>query len=239
MRLVIDGRRLAAERTGVGRYLENLLDEWSRTGPPLPETVVVLADRGGLARIPRLDGLRAEVACEGWPGLAWEHWGLGRKLQHGDLLFAPTNLIPAGWNGRSVLVVFDLLQEVLPQTFPWHVRARFGRRYRRAAACADRIIVPSEATAADLLRMGRVPAGRIRVIAPGVGREFYAAPSDALAARQSLGLGAAPFFLFVGKRSRRRNLGAILDAFFVHLQTFPGHRLVFAGPGSGRPNWAR
>src|SRR5690242_19385582 len=38
MRLVIDGRRLTPQRTGVGRYLEVLLDVWARSGFPLLET---------------------------------------------------------------------------------------------------------------------------------------------------------------------------------------------------------
>ena len=138
MRLVIDGRRLGAGRTGVGRYLEGLLEEWARTGPPLAETLVVLRDPGGLDRVPRAAGLRAEVVGAGWPGLIWERRGLGRMLRPGDLLFAPTNLLPATWRGRSVLVLFDAIQEVRPGDFPWHVRLRFGHRYRRAARRADR-----------------------------------------------------------------------------------------------------
>jgi alpha-1,3-rhamnosyl/mannosyltransferase len=43
-------------------------------------------------------------------------------------------------------------------------------------------------------------------------------------------VGPAPFFLFVGKRSKRRNVAAILDAFRLHLRSHPDHRLVFVGP---------
>lgn len=234
MRLVVDGRRLTPERTGVGRYLEGLLREWARTAPPLPETLIALSDRRGVARVPEGGGIRAEVVGEGLPGLVWERWGLGRLLKGDDLLFAPANLIPSCWRGRSVLVLFDLTQEVLPDSFPWHVRARFGRRYRRAARQADRILVPSRATADDLTRIYGTPSVKIRVIYPGIGPEFRPDPDEARKARQALGLGNAPFFLFVGKRSRRRNLGAILDAFAAHRRSFPGHRLVFVGPGAGR-----
>src|SRR3954469_12513502 len=97
MRLVIDGQRLTSERTGVGRCLESLLADWAETGLPLAETLVVLRDRGGLARVPRADGLSAEVVAEGWPGLAWENLGLAGALRAGDLLFAPANLVPLRW----------------------------------------------------------------------------------------------------------------------------------------------
>src|SRR4051812_23954816 len=233
MRLVIDGRRLSAGRTGVGRYLEGLLEEWGATGPPRPETVVVLKDRSGLDRVPGAEGLRAVVVGERWPGLAWERWGLGRVLRRGDLLFAPTNLVPANWRGRTVLVMFDALQEVVPDGFPWHVRIRFGGRYRRAARRAERVLVPSEATARDVRRIYGVPAHRLRVIPPGIGPEFRPLSRDSVEvveARRTLGLKGDPFFLFVGKRSRRRNVPAILAAFARHRAQHPTHRLVFVGP---------
>jgi glycosyltransferase involved in cell wall biosynthesis len=233
VRLVIDGRRLTAQRTGVGRYLESLLQEWAVTGLPLPETRIVLSDPAGLDRVPKAEGLTAEVVGRGWPGLVWERWGLGRVLRPGDMLFAPANLIPSSWRGRSVLVMHDAIQEVLPQSFPWHVRWRFARRYRRAAARATWIIVPSRSTARDVERIYDVGAERIGVIHPAADPAFRPRTADdpiVLDARRRLGLGDDPFFLFVGKRSRRRNVPALLAAFELHRREHPTHRLVLVGP---------
>ncbi|MBX6316627.1 MAG: glycosyltransferase family 4 protein, partial [Isosphaeraceae bacterium] len=220
--------------TGVGRYLECLLADWAETGLPWAETVVVLKDPSGLDRVPKAAGLRAEVMGASWPGLAWEVGALGRILRPDDLLFAPTNLIPPTWRGRSVLVLFDAIQEVLPEGFPWHVRWRFGPRYRQAARRADRVLVPSWATARDAERIYRVPADRLRVVAPGLDPAFRPSAEEAVMARRVLGLGPHPFFLFVGKRSHRRNVPALLAAFHRHRQGHPDHRLVFVGDGSGR-----
>lgn len=234
MRLIIDGRRLTAERTGVGRYLEDLLADWATSGPPLTETRVILHDPAGLERLPSGSPIAAEVVGAGWPGLIWERWGLGHRLRPGDLLFAPTNLVSDGWRGRTALVLFDTLQENRPDDFPRLTRWRFGGRYRRSAARADRVLVPSEATARDVIRNYGVAAPRIRVIRPAPGPEFRPLPPDdpaPIRARQALGLGASPYFLFLGKRSRRRNVPAILEAFAVHRRSFPDHRLVFVGPG--------
>ena len=234
MRLVIDGRRLTAERTGVGRYLELLLQDWATSGPPLPETLVVLRDRGGLSRVPLGPGIRAEVVGERWPGLLWERFGLGRRLRVGDILFAPANLVPWGWRGKTILSMHDALQEALPETFPWHVRWRFGRRYRRSARAADRVLTLSQSTWRDVSKYYGVPANRLRVVYPAPDRSFRPqgpASEEVAEARARVGVGSAPFFLFVGKASRRRNLPAILDAFELHRAGHPGHRLVFVGPG--------
>ncbi|MDB5349820.1 MAG: glycosyltransferase [Planctomycetota bacterium] len=187
--------------------------------------------------MPASAGLRTELVAPGLPGLLWERFGLGRTLRRGDLLFAPTNLIPSNWRGPTVLVMFDALQERRPDEFSRLVRLRFGRRYRNAVARADRVIVPSEATAADLSRVYGLSRDRMTVIHPAPEPAFRPLAADAMEvrqARETLKLGGAPFFLFVGKQSRRRNIPAILDAFRRHRIGFPSHRLVFVGEVADR-----
>ncbi len=236
MRLVIDGQRLTAGRTGVGRCLESLLAEWAESGLPLKETVVVLRDPSGLDRIPRVPGLTAKVVGSNWPGIIWECFGLARELRRDDLLFAPANLTPLPWRGKTVLVIYDTLPWVVPESFPWHVRLRFGWRYRAAARQASRVLVPSQSTANDVITVHGIAPTTIRVIYPCPEPEFRPLPMDSPEielAHRSVGLDRAPFFLFVGKRSRRRNIPAILDGFAAHLRSNPSHRLVFVGPEDG------
>jgi glycosyltransferase involved in cell wall biosynthesis len=233
IRLVIDGRRLSGQRTGVGRYLEDLLEAWAESGPPLPRTLVVLADESGLARVPVCDGLEARVVGRRWPGLVWERFGLGRVLQSGDVLFAPTNLIPANWRGRTVLVMFDTLQEARPADFAWHARWRFGERYRRAAGFATRIIAPSESTARDIERYYSASRTKLRVIHPAPSPQFHPLSPESREVqdvRRQLRLGESDIVLFVGKQSRRRNVDAVRDAFRLIRETHPETKLVFAGP---------
>lgn len=229
-RIVIDGRRLTATRTGVGRYLESLLSEWATIGLPVEEVHVVLANPSGLARVPSCPGLTAEVMGSRLPGLLWERFCLGRCLQPGDLLFAPTNLVPANWAGPTVLVMFDALQEVRPQDFSRMVKLRFGSRYRRALQQVNRVIVPSRATASDLQRVYGISEDRLAVVYPAPDRSFRQKNPGELA---SIRPSRPPFFLFVGKRSRRRNVPAILDAFSSHRARFPDHQLIFVGDTSG------
>lgn len=238
MRMVIDGQRLTAERTGVGRCLESLLAEWAATGWPLDEAVLVVRDRQGLRRITSSPSLTTVVVGERWPGLVWETFGLGRVLKAGDLLFAPANLVPWTWRGRTALILYDTLPWSAGGGFPWHVRLRFGWRYRLAARRATRVIAPSESSRMDVARVHGIPLDRIGVVYPGPEPHFRPLPADSdevRAARAAVGLGDAPFFLFVGKRSRRRHVPAILDAFATHRGRFPDHRLVFVGPAGGDP----
>lgn len=238
MRLVIDGQRLTAGRTGVGRCLEGLLAEWAETGWPLEETVLVVRDPGGLARVPGSPGLTTRLVGERWPGLVWETFGLGRVLRKNDLLFAPANLVPWTWRGPTVAVLYDTLPWSVPQSFPWHVRLRFGWRYRMAARRANRVVVPSLSSARDVVRVHGLPPDRLTLAYPGPEPRFRpldAGAPEVFAARRAVRFDKSLFFLFVGKRSARRNVPVVLEAFARHRLRFPDHLLVFVGPGGGTP----
>jgi glycosyltransferase involved in cell wall biosynthesis len=216
--------------------LETLLRDWSSTGWPLDEVTIVLHDPSGASRLPMDARLGVEIVGEGWPGLAWEWFGLGRVLRKGDVLFAPTNLVPRAWGGPTVLVVFDTMLESVPEGFSRSVLWQFRARYRSSARRATRVIVPSEATGRDVVRHYGIDIDRIRTICPTVGPEFRPRlPGDGLivAARWAVGVGDDPFFLFVGKRSRRRNVGAVVEGFTRHRAGHPSSRLVFVGPSGG------
>lgn len=231
-RLVVDGRRLVAGRTGVGRYLESLLSEWARSEMPAPDIVVALSDDSGLELVPKVAGMTARVVSPGLPGLLWERFGLSRLLRPDDLLFAPTNLVPWGWRGQTILVFFDALQETRPGDFPRVLRWRFGSRYRLALRKAHRIIVPSETTAADLVRLYRIARERLVVIYPSADRSFQPlgrTDPQFVATGVEARLSGRSFFLFVGKKSKRRNIEAIHEAFRQTRLRLPDHSLVFVG----------
>jgi alpha-1,3-rhamnosyl/mannosyltransferase len=137
------------------------------------------------------------------------------------------------WTGRTVLAMFDALQEVLPEAFSPLVRWQFGARYRLAASRANRILVPSRATALDIERIYGVESSRIAVIPPAVDAVFRPRPprlAESLSIRNAIGVGRHPYFLFVGKRSKRRNIPAVIEAFQMVRLTHPNHVLLFVGP---------
>jgi alpha-1,3-rhamnosyl/mannosyltransferase len=78
-----------------------------------------------------------------------------------------------------------------------------------------------------------IGADRIRVVPPAPDPHFRPVSRDAeivRSARAAVGVGAGPYFLVVGKRSKRRHVPALLEAFARHRGLYPEHRLVFVGP---------
>lgn len=121
-------------------------------------------------------------------------------------------------------------------------RGGYGRRewleqnWRVASAVrrSDHLLAPSEAVRFGLERYLRVPADRITVLAPTPGPGFRRPPrAEVDAVRAALGLPAA-YFLFVGTRSRRKNLGLLAEAWSAAAARLPDPPgLVLAGPGGG------
>lgn len=224
--VVVDGRRLTAQATGVGRYLSLLLDHWAERAASLPFEPVVILHRDRPRSMDRWKAVfRCEVLGSHSPGWVWENLHLAGGGRRDAVLFAPANLVPWRWRGPVVLVVHD--------TFCEHADARVGRlaklryrgRYRRAASRADFVLTPSHATADDVRRYFGVDPGRIRVVRPGM-------PDVPVSQAETdpQGMPDVPFVLFVGKVSARREFPAVMQAVESLASRGMNLRLVRVGP---------
>jgi glycosyltransferase involved in cell wall biosynthesis len=216
---------LLGRRTGVGRYLANLLREWSATRTPFARIVVVTPQAVALPA-----GIENHVIPAVGPAGFWEHLIVPARLPPVDLLFCPSYTIPLGYCGRTALTVHDAIQAALPGEFPFWYRYRFGAIYRWSARRADVVLADSRATADDVMRYYRVPERRVRVVPLGVDPIFR--PVDPAPTLRRLGLDDRPYVLFVGKMTKRRNLPALIEAFAEADRG--GHRLVLAGDNPQR-----
>lgn len=225
MRLLIDGHRLTSRRTGVGRVLEMLLDEWSATGWPFEQ--VVLLTQQPVDPL-RWYGLKGKTLGKSLPGSLWRQAVLAPRTRRDDILFCPTNLLPRSVAAKRVVFVFDTLLEAQADSFPWHVRARFRNQYRSSARRADTIIVPSSSTRRDVLHYYGVDPEKVRIAPLAADPLFDPAPTKGEPGfRQHP---TSPYFLIVGKLSRRRNIDTILAAFAEHHWNHPEDKLVIVGP---------
>ncbi|HYM13585.1 MAG TPA: glycosyltransferase family 1 protein, partial [Bryobacterales bacterium] len=95
------------------------------------------------------------------------------------------------------------------------------------------VIANSESTRRDIVKYLGVDDSKIRVIYPGVDEAFRPRGGDGVPLRLSISyrLPAAPFFLFVGKLSLRRNIPMLIEAFArLRREKKVPHALLIVGP---------
>lgn len=214
MRLGINAYRLKGKRTGVGRYIEYMVQHWDKMLGPSDCQTVYLRDPLGEYRYSLSDKTRFEVLRPRLTASAWENLVLPLKQPKIDVLFGPSYTMPLVYPGKSVVAIHSLSegQEGLEN---WWYRNTWARRYRFSARAADAVIVPSESTKQDVHRHYQIPNDKI-VVAPQGADDCFKPSDDAglLAKTRRHYFGDdRPFILWVGTMAQRRNIPSIIRAF--------------------------
>lgn len=237
MRIGVNGWRIHGQRTGVGRYLLNIVRHWT------PE---ILAARGieevnfytpkpiDREQIPLPAHFRIRVLASNWPMLVWENLKLA-PAAYDDAVFHPSFTRPLFTRGASVVTVHEANLAIFTESFPLSARVFYLRLYRWCARHATLALVHNEAGRADVISQYGVDPARMRAIALAADDVFHLGypPDQVEAVRQHYVGGAYPFFLFVGKLSGRRNVPRLIRAFgeFRRATGLP-HKLLIIGLNS-------
>ncbi len=220
MRIGFDARTLRDDYPGIGRYAFNLL---SALQPELAgETLVVFYDpeaeqtRYDLARLAVQPGVETvPFACD-LRGLS-QQWALPRLLRaYGVEVFHAPYCLTA-WMRLPcplVLSLHDLIPLAYPPSMPsLRDRLAYWLGVRLALAAARRVIVPSQASLADLRRFFRGAARRAVVIPDAAAPEFERASPEAIARVRERYRIAPRYILHVGSRRPHKNLETLLAAY--------------------------
>jgi glycosyltransferase involved in cell wall biosynthesis len=203
--IVMNGRFLHQELTGVQRYSHELL-----------------------VRMPELDVQSPHGPLGSAKGHLWEQLLLPR-LCSGRLLWSPGNTGPLTYDNQ-VVTIHDASTLDHPEWFS----GKFAKWYRfllpRLARRVKKIITVSEFSRRELARLCGVPLEKIVAIHNGVSPRFAPASAEqkaVLAKKHGL---EKPFVLYLGSLEPRKNVGALLAAW---KNAAPGtHELVIAGAAS-------
>ncbi|MET0865189.1 MAG: glycosyltransferase family 1 protein [Nakamurella sp.] len=238
-RVLLDATAIPAERGGVGRYVDNLAEALDAAGAAL-SVVCQNRDAEGFSRlaphsriVPAAEELGSRPAR-----LAWEQSTLPRlaKRLPVDVIHSPHYTMPLA---SSVPVVVTLHDATFFSDRGLHlgVKGRFFRAWtrtalRRAAVC----VVPSRATADELVRFTHAHAQSMVVAYHGVDQKVFRLPRPgqigALAAH--LELGDQQWIAFLGTLEPRKNVPALVRA-YIRAMTTREQRPVLVLAGS--PGW--
>jgi glycosyltransferase involved in cell wall biosynthesis len=137
--------------------------------------------------------------------------------------------------GVPYLVSFhDMTLSLFPECHPLRRRLVFSKLRPFVARRARLVLVPSESTRQDIVRILRVHPARVRVIPYAASSRFR--PIEAAPQRLETAYGfRPPYILHVGNLEPRKNLTRSLRAFARVAPSLPGHCFVVVGQRGHRP----
>jgi glycosyltransferase involved in cell wall biosynthesis len=236
VRIGVDATPLLGTRTGIGVYLQRLLEQFGSRPIDVIATAFTLR---GARRLPA--ALPAGVARKSRPvparvlRAAWQRselppveWLCGRV----DVFHGTNFVLPPMRRAAGVVSVHDLSFVRYPET----VNAdslRYRQLVPRSVRRATVVCTLTEAMADEIVAEYRIDRDRIVVTPPGVDQSwFHAVPLDP-AARTRLGL-PERYVLAVGTLEPRKNLPLLVAAYHQVRRAEPGTPpLVLVGP----PGW--
>ena len=219
MKIGINGRFLAAKRTGVQRAAYNLIQalvqvdkvndyvlfapsdeidnaDWSY------ENVSVIP-----AKIKTGDNLRNHF---------WEQFTLPRlaRKYEVDILHSPANLAPLFYSGRSIVHIHDLCFVVNPQWYSFTFRTAYNFAVPRLAKRATRVTTNSNNSRNDLLQFCNLSSEKVSQVYWAVDDLFLEpSSSDSEEAELRVGNELEDYILYVGSLEPRKNIGTLLKAY--------------------------
>jgi glycosyltransferase involved in cell wall biosynthesis len=202
MRIAIDARELLGHRTGVGRYLHELLQAWSADRSAHDASITLCAPAP--IDLTPYGGLHVSMAQANGAGVWWEQHVLPRLVEQAgaDVLFAPGYTAPLWLATPSVVVLHDVSFAAHPEWFTWKEGARRRTIGRLAAERATQVIAVSAFSKREIQTHFGITPSKISVIHNGV---TPMRPSSG-------GSTEPPTVLFVGSIFNRRHVPLLIEA---------------------------
>lgn len=231
MRIGIDARSLESTRTGVGRILIGLLQEWVNEPH---EFLLYFKSRipdDSFLKSPNFKLRKLEPVLGRQSNFVFEHWLLPRALKSDgtQVLYSPSYSAPIFCPCPFVVAIHDISFEVHPEWVPPldQIARRFASRL--AARKAAKIITVSDFSRSEIIKHYNLPKEKVaRVYQVGVGPEILTE------GQADWKFPANPYSVFVGSFFNRRHIPEIVEAVKKINETRP-FSLVLVGEDKTYP----
>ena len=219
MRVSIDARYLREKPSGIGVYVQALIERLPAMAPS--DQFIFWAHKLARRPLSSAPNCRDVIVAPGpnspWP-LVWpDRYG---SFEQVDVFHSPHNVLPRGMACATVVTVHDVMAIDRPDLHLGGLERLVKSLYYpqaiwRALRLATRIIVPSSATAERIGALLPAAAPRVRVIREAADPIFQPAPEPLVAAGRAARIvgSDAPYLLVVGANRRTKRHDLALKAF--------------------------
>lgn len=226
LRVGVDARELLGDRTGVGRYLGELLRRWTVRSDAAMRRFVLYAPEPLPLPLPAA-AVEYRIGGKG-RGTWWEQTWLRRAVlrDRPDVFFAPAYTAPLGTDVPIVVTIHDIAFAAHPEWF--RIREGLRRRWltEHAARNAALVLTVSAFSRQEIERHFNIAGSRIRVIHEGLTPRSVAAGAES---------NREPLVLYVGSIFNRRRLPDLIGAFARATRDIPHARLAIVGDDRSWP----
>jgi glycosyltransferase involved in cell wall biosynthesis len=238
LRVLVDATGVPADRGALGRYVDGLVGALGTTG-------IELAVACQLADEDRYRRLAPDAAIVAGPiglghrteRLAWEQSGLPVVAQRvsADVLHMPYYSMPLRPGVPTVVTIHDITFFTDPERYTANSARSLKSATMTAARQATRLIVPSNATRDELVRMLAVDPAKIDVAYHGVDHTLFHRPSPEQVTHVTarLGLRGKPYVAFLGSLTPRKNAPAVVHGWAKAVADLENPPALVLGGGGG------
>jgi len=214
MLIGIDAHNLEGKRTGVGRYVFNLLNEWSKADSGV--RFILYFKNEIPADVPKSNNFEYRLLKIGSTA-KFMNWDLGRaaKQDRVDILFCPDYRAPIGYQGKTAITLHDISYEARPEDFNWPSLADkilLKWASKKTAQKAAIIFTPSEFSRQEIIKHYALDPEKIIVTPLAVSPFLSGVAGQADEVKEKYGL-KNEFGFFVGSMFTRRHLAQVIAAF--------------------------
>jgi glycosyltransferase involved in cell wall biosynthesis len=224
-----DATTLVGRISGVGYYTARLMETLANgAGEGVVERLVVLSNRE--VRAPSSERLHIHRDGRFRVRSVWMQLFLPRILKRvrPDLVHYTNYLAPVAAGVPYVVSIHDMSLSLLPACHTLKKRLLTSSLVPIVARGARLILVPSESTRRDVVRLLKVDPARVRVI-PYAAAPLFRPSADGPERLESAYGIRPPYFLYVGTLEPRKNLVRALRAFARVAPRLPGYSFVVVG----------
>ena len=238
LRVLVDATGVPTDRGALGRYVDGLIGALGATGTGL----AVTCQRSDEERYRRLAPDATIVAGPIALGhrterLAWEQSGLPVVAERvgADVLHMPYYTMPLRPGLPTVVTVHDVTFFTDPERYTATIAMSLKSATRTAVRQATRLIVPSNATRDELVRVLGMDLAKIDVAYHGVDHSLFHRPSQDQVAHVTarLGLRGRPYIAFLGSLAPRKNAPAVVRGWAAAVADLAEPPALVLGGGGG------
>ncbi len=243
MKIGVDCHNLEGTRTGVGRYLFNLLSQWSKFDlAPFGVNFILYFKQNIPEDIPQNPHftkklLKAPFGIQS--NAFFTHFLLSKAMGRDklDLLFCPNYIAPIFCPGKIALTLHDIIYEARPSQYNWPSWAdKILLRWvsRQAAKKAKVIFTPSQFSKDEVIKYYHIDPRKVHATHLAADDEFKKLSFNKLVetkfqqTKKSYGI-KDKFILYVGSIFNRRHVPELIKAFERISKKIPNYQLLLVG----------